>query len=91
MDDAGEMSSWYVFNAIGFLYILSCRSRALSLQFHYLIRLHVLPKGINPFTIAAETWKKNPSDNLRDNEVVDGYFVSHGQLQKGKKLVITVD
>ena len=41
MDDAGEMSSWYVFNAIGFIHTL-LQIRNISLQFHYLIRLRFI-------------------------------------------------
>mgnify|MGYP000553271039 CR=1 FL=1 len=41
MDDAGEMSSWYVFNAIGFIHTL-LQIQNISLQFHYLIRLRFI-------------------------------------------------
>lgn len=44
-----------------------------------------------PFTIVKQGHGSKIRQITYDNEVVDGYFVSHGQLQKGKKLVITVD
>ena len=44
-----------------------------------------------PFTIVKQGHGRKIRQITYDNEVVDGYFVSHGQLQKGKKLVITVD
>ena len=89
MDDAGEMSSWYVFNAIG-LYTYSPADP------EYIVTVPLFDKVTfylkdKPFTIVKQGHGSKIRQITYDNEVVDGYFVSHGQLQKGKKLVITVD
>lgn len=89
MDDAGEMSSWYVFNAIG-LYTYSPADP------EYIVTVPLFDKVTfylkdKPFTIVKQGHGRKIRQITYDNEVVDGYFVSHGQLQKGKKLVITVD
>lgn len=87
MDDAGEMSSWYVFNAIG-LYTFSPADP------EYIISVPLFDKvefnlGETIFTII----KKNSGKKIRkityDNRKVKGYFISHSELKKGRKLVVT--
>lgn len=89
MDDAGEMSSWYVFNAIG-LYTYSPADP------EYIVTVPLFDKvtfNMNgkPFTIV----KKGDGQRIRhityDNKDIDGYFISHSQLKMGKELVITVE
>jgi len=87
MDDAAEMSSWYVFSAIG-LYPFSPADPA------YIISVPIFDKvefnlADTKFTII----KKNSGtkiDNISyDNKKIEGYFIPHSELLKGKKLVIT--
>lgn len=87
MDDAGEMSSWYVFNAMG-LYTFSPADPA------YLISVPLFDKveftlGERSFTII----KKNKGRKIKGiqygNRKITGYSISHDELKQGKKLVIT--
>jgi predicted alpha-1,2-mannosidase len=87
MDDAGENSSWYVLTSIG-LYTFSPADPA------YIVSVPLFDKvevdlGEKKFTII----KKNSGtkiDNITyDNKKIDGYFIPHAELVKGKKLVIT--
>jgi len=87
MDDAGEMSSWYVFNAIG-LYTFSPADPK------YIISVPLFDKvefnlGGTIFTIIKKNSGKKISRITYDNRNVDGYFISHDELKKGKELVIT--
>jgi len=87
MDDAGEMSSWYVFNAMG-IYPFS------PADDKYIVSVPLFDKvefdlGDRTFTII----KKNSGrkiDNIRyGDRNIDGYFISHQELKNGKKLVVT--
>ena len=89
MDDAGEMSSWYVFNAIG-LYTFSPADP------EYIVTVPLFDKvkfklGGKNFTIV----KKNGGSKIRkilyDGKKVEGYFVKHEDLVKGKRLVIRTE
>jgi len=87
MDDAGEMSSWYVFNAIG-LYTFSPADP------EYIISVPLFDKvefnlGDTIFTIVKKNSGKRISEITYDNRKVKGYFISHDELKKGKILVIT--
>jgi predicted alpha-1,2-mannosidase len=90
MDDAGEMSSWYVFNAIG-LYPYSPADPS------YIVSVPLFQKTTfqlnegNTLTIL----KKNSGDRITsityDGRKIDGYFVAHSDLEAGKELVITTN
>lgn len=89
MDDAGEMSSWYVFNAIG-LYTYS------PADAEYIVTVPLFDKVTfelqgKPFTITKQGSGKKIRQITCGGKVIDGYFVSHAQLQEGKELVITVE
>jgi len=89
MDDAGEMSSWYVFSAIG-LYTFSPADP------EYIISVPLFDKvefslGDTIFTIVKKNSGKRISEITYDNRIVKGYFISHDELKKGKKLVITTN
>lgn len=88
MDDAGEMSSWYVFNAIG-LYPFSPADP------EYIISVPLFDKvdftmgdGTN-FTIV----KKNSGNKIKDitygDKKIEGYFISDKELKRGNELLIT--
>lgn len=87
MDDAGEMSSWYVFNAMGF-YPFSPADE------DYIISVPLFRKvefrlGEKQFTIRRENKGKKISSVTYDNRKLKGFFVPHHELARGKTLVVT--
>ena len=88
MDDAGEMSAWYVFNAIG-LYPYSPADPK------YIVSVPLFDKTI--FTLPEDKTltilKKNSGLKITSITVggrkIDGYFVNHNDLKAAKELVIT--
>ena len=88
MDDAGEMSAWYVFNAIG-LYTYSPADP------EYLITVPLFDEvkfNLNgkDFTIRKKGTGKKIENITYDGKEIDGYFVTHSQLEEGKELLIEV-
>ena len=89
MDDAGEMSSWYVFNAIG-MYTFSPADP------EYIVTVPLFDKvefqlGDKKFTIIKKNHGRKITDISYDGNKIDGFFIKHSDLQKGKKLVITTE
>jgi predicted alpha-1,2-mannosidase len=88
MDDAGEMSSWYVFNAIG-LYPYSPADPRYIVSVPVFQKITFKLKDGKTFTIL----KKNSGNQIISityaNQKVDGYFVAHKDLEAGNELVIT--
>lgn len=89
MDDAGEMTSWYIFNAIG-LYTYSPADP------EYIISVPLFDKvvfdlGDTKFTIVKNNKGKKIKEITYGGEKIDGYFISHDELKKGKELVITTE
>jgi putative alpha-1,2-mannosidase len=89
MDDEGGLSAWYVLNAIG-LYPFSPADP------EYIITVPIFDKvvfdlGGNPFTISKINNGRKISNITYDGQKIDGYFVSHDDLKKGKELVITTE
>lgn len=89
MDDAGEMSSWYVFNAMG-IYPFSPADE------DYIVSVPIFNKieftlGDKNFTIIRKNSGRKISDITYDNKKVEGYFIPYHELIKGKKLVITTE
>lgn len=88
MDDAGEMSAWYVFNAIG-LYTYSPTDP------EYLVSVPLFDKvkfamGNKTFTIRKEG-KGNKIDEITYNgKPIQGYFIPHDLLIQGKEIRIKV-
>lgn len=87
MDDAGEMSSWFVYNAIG-LYTYSPADPS------YMISVPLFDKVIfkmgdgTKFTISKEGTGKKITNITYDGKKVNGWFIEHSALQKGKELKI---
>lgn len=89
MDDAGEMSSWYVFNAIG-LYTYSPADP------EYIVTVPLFDKVLfdlhgKSFTIVREGKGHKIKEITYGGDKVDGYFISHDCLEAGKELVITTE
>jgi predicted alpha-1,2-mannosidase len=87
MDDAGENSSWYVLTSIG-LYTFSPADP------QYIVSVPLFDKvdfdlGGKKFTIIKNGSGKKIESITYDNKKIDGYFIQHSELLKGKKLVIT--
>lgn len=87
MDDAGEMSSWYVFNAIG-MYPFS------PADDNYIISVPLFDKitvnlGNTTVTIQKENNGREITGMTYGDEKLNSWFIPHSELQKGKKLVIT--
>lgn len=89
MDDSGEMSSWYVLNAIG-LYTYSPADP------EYIITVPLFDKVV--FDLAGKNFtvtRKGTGEKIEEitygGEKLDGYFISHDRLKEGKELVITTN
>jgi len=87
MDDAGEMSSWYVFNAIGF-YPFSPADP------NYIISVPLFDKIVftlpdkKNFTIVKKTAGRQINSIIYGGNKIEGYFIDDKDLKKGKTLVI---
>jgi putative alpha-1,2-mannosidase len=86
MDDAGEMSSWYVLNAIG-LYTYSPADP------EYIVTVPIFDNvafDLNgtTFTISKRGDGRKIKRLVYGDKKLKGYFITHSQLQQGKKLVI---
>ena len=89
MDDAGEMSSWYVLNAIG-LYTYSPADPK------YIITVPLFDKttfNLNgkDFTISKKGNGEKITNITYNNEKVESYFITHDKLKEGKELIISVE
>lgn len=89
MDDEGSLSAWYVMNAMG-LYSFS------PAEAEYIVTVPVFDKveftmGDTTFTITKKGTGRKLSSISYDGKPVDGYFISHDELKKGKELVITTE
>ena len=89
MDDAGEMSAWYVFNAIG-LYTFSPADPEYIVTVPLFDKIDFKMNGAQ-FTICKKNKGKKIRNILYDGKKMDGYFISHDDLKKGKELVITTE
>jgi len=91
MDDAGEMSSWYVFNAMGF-YPFSPADPKYIVSVPLFDKIDFKFGGTNRgFTIVKKNSGKKISNISYDGQKVNGYFIDDAALKKGKTLVITTD
>ncbi|MDR1720481.1 MAG: GH92 family glycosyl hydrolase [Dysgonamonadaceae bacterium] len=91
MDDAGEMSSWYVFNAIG-LYTFSPADPEylVSVPLFDTIRIASPENGINVTIVKQGSGKKITSISIGGRKS-DGYFIPHEELKKGNQLIISTE
>lgn len=87
MDDAGEMSSWYVFNSIG-IYPFSPADPDYIVSVPLFDKVEFNLEGKN-FTIIKKNKGRKIGEITYDNKKIDGYFIPYSELKKGKELVIT--
>ena len=89
MDDCGEMSSWYVFNAIGiYPYSPADESYIVSVPIFDAVDMNV---NGQTFSILRKNSGTKITDISYDGRKIDDYFLPHHELVKGKALVITTE
>jgi len=88
MDDAGEMSSWYVFNAMGF-YPYSPADPNYIISVPLFDKVNIKLSNGKAFTILKKDAGRKITGITYDGQKLDGYFLPHDGLMTGKKLVIT--
>lgn len=88
MDDAGEMSAWYVLNAIG-LYTYSPADPEYIVSVPLFDEAQFILDDNSTFTIKKKGTGKKIHQITYDGEDIDGWFITHDQLKRGKELVIT--
>ena len=87
MDDAGEMSAWYVFNAIG-LYTYSPADPEYIITVPLFDKVQFSLNDNTQFTIAKEGAGKKISNITYGGKKINGWFISHDLLKDGKELRI---
>jgi putative alpha-1,2-mannosidase len=88
MDDAGEMSSWYVLNAIG-IYTYSPADPEYIVTVPLFDRIDfTLSTTGNTFTIIRQGSGPKIKQILIGNKPLKGWFVRHDDLAQGKTLTI---
>ncbi|HEY2081944.1 MAG TPA: glycoside hydrolase domain-containing protein, partial [Verrucomicrobiae bacterium] len=87
MDDCGEMSSWYVFNAIGFYpYSPADENYIMTVPMFDEVKMQLNKQAL---TIVKKNSGLKIAEITYDDRKLDGYFIPHHELARGKKLVIT--
>jgi len=87
MDDAGEMSSWYVFAAMG-LYSYSPADDDYLVSVPLFDRVDMKVSDNHSFSILKTGSGPKIRQIRLDKRKINGYFVSHKELMQGKKLII---
>lgn len=87
MDDAGEMSAWYVMNALG-LYTYSPADPEYLVTVPLFDKVRFDLQGAQPFTITRRGNGERIQKITYGGRKINGYFIKHNQLQQGKELVI---
>jgi predicted alpha-1,2-mannosidase len=87
MDDAGEMSSWYVFNAIG-IYPFSPADEKYIISVPLFEKAELKLNRNITFTILKKNSGKKITGITYGDQKISGYFISHDDLKKGKKLML---
>lgn len=86
MDDAGEMSAWYVFNAMGlYTYSPSNPEYIVTVPLFNKIRFSLNDKA---FTIAKRGYGKKITSITYGDKKIDGWFIPYDLLKEGKELTI---
>ena len=89
MDDAGEMSSWYVWNAIG-LYTYSPADPEYIVTVPIFDEVKVALSNGRTFTIRKEGEGEKIVSVTYGGRRLKGWFIQEKDLQEGKTLVIRV-
>ncbi|MFO8002366.1 MAG: GH92 family glycosyl hydrolase [Marinilabilia sp.] len=88
MDDAGEMSAWYVFSAMGFYpYSPADDEYIVTVPLFDEVRLTLNEEA--PFTIRKEGPGRRMTGISLNGFALDGYFLSHSELKEGGEMLIS--
>lgn len=90
MDDAGEMSAWYVFNAIG-LYTYSPADPEYIISVPLFDKVEFTLGDDKQFSIRKVGDGKKITEITYAGNKIDGWFISHDMLEEGKELLIKVE
>lgn len=90
MDDAGEMSAWYVLNAIG-IYTYSPADPEYIVTVPLFDEVEFRLGSGTKFTIKKEGLGKKINKITYGGEEIDGWFITHDMLEQGKELVIKIE
>jgi predicted alpha-1,2-mannosidase len=88
MDDCGEMSSWYVFNAMGF-YTYSPADPEYIVSVPLFDEVKLKLDDNKTFTIQKKNAGRKITSIICDDHKLDGFFITHQELTEGGKLIIT--
>ncbi|MGM0376380.1 MAG: GH92 family glycosyl hydrolase [Bacteroidota bacterium] len=88
MDDAGEMSSWYVFSAMG-VYPYSPADDEYIVAVPLFDEVRITPDDATTFTIRKDGPGRKMTDVSIDGSSVDGFFLSHHSILKGSEMVVS--
>lgn len=89
MDDAGEMSSWFVFTAMG-LYTFSPADPEYIISVPLFDKIELQLNG-KTTTIQKHNKGKNISNVTYDGKNIDSGFISYDELKQGKQLDIITE
>lgn len=87
MDDAGEMSSWYVFNAIG-LYPFSPADPEYIITVPLFDKIKISMDKNKKISIIKRGKGEKITKIIYDNKKINSWFISHDQLIRGKDLIV---
>jgi putative alpha-1,2-mannosidase len=90
MDDAGEMSAWYVFTAMG-IYPYSPADDEYIVSVPVFDKVELNLTNEKNCTILKENSGRKIKNILADNKKLDGYFVSHKMLEQSGNIVISTE
>jgi predicted alpha-1,2-mannosidase len=89
MDDSGGLSAWYVFNAIG-LYTLSPADPEYIVTVPLFDKIAFSLDDIQ-FTITKINKGRKITGITYDGQEMNGFFISHDDLKRGKELVVITE
>lgn len=90
MDDAGEMSSWYVFNAMGF-YPFSPADPKYIVSVPLFDKIQIKQADGKTYTIVKKNRGKKITSLTVNGKKLDGYYIPDKDIKAGKTLVITTN
>jgi putative alpha-1,2-mannosidase len=90
MDDQGSMTGWYVLNAMG-IYPYSPADPKYIVSVPIFDKIEMELDDKTTFTIQKQNSGNKITNLTYDGKKLNGYFISHDDLKKGKTLVITTN
>ena len=90
MDDAGEMSSWYVFNAMGF-YPFSPADPKYIVSVPLFDKIKIQLDNGKTYSIVKKNSGKKIVDLSYDGKKIDDYFITDKEMKKGAQLIIKTE